>query len=344
MKIIFITRTWHGTGGMQRFSRDFARYLSEEYGDDAIVLHPSARGAVSSAVFAGRALVAGVRYGRGAQVHLGDASLIVPGVLIKRLTGARLSVTVHGLDVLYPKPWYQWMIRHFLPAADRVCAVSTATADAAARRGVLRERLVVIANGIRSGADDPVRVAHERGPMLITVGRLIPRKGVAWFIESVLPRLLQEFPALQYHVVGGGPEAEEIRRIAVRLHLAQHLRLHGVVDDRERDALLLQSDVFVMPNVEIAGDMEGFGIVCIEAGNLGVPVAASRLQGITDAVREGETGKFFTPGDAADCARVIGGLLHHPMPAEDVRRSTERHFNEAELFRTYRDTVFSVHS
>jgi phosphatidyl-myo-inositol dimannoside synthase len=340
MRMIFLTRTWHGTGGMQRLSRDLARCMEEEYGKDAIVVHPSARGALPLLAFAVRAFLLGVRGGAGAQVHLGDVSLILPGVIIKRLTGARLSVTACGLDVLYPKGWYQRMVRMCLPMADRVCAVSDATADAVRERGVSADRIIVIPCGIWTDDRDAVRIAREHGPMLITVGRLIPRKGIAWFIDQVLPLLLSDFPGLQYHIVGDGPEAARIREATARQHVAEHVCMHSPCDDAARDALLLQSDVFVMPNVSIEGDMEGFGIVCIEAAKFGVSIAASRIQGISDAVRDGETGRFFEAGNAADCARVIGGLLLHPLQPADIRAAAEEQYGWPRLFARYIHDVF----
>lgn len=340
MNIIFITRSWHGTGGMQRLSRDLARCMTEEYGERAIIIHPRSRGIVSLAAFTLRALMIGMRYGKTAQVHLGDASLVVLGVIIQKFTGATLSVTACGLDVLYPKRWYQRMIRMFLPQADRVCAISTATADAVQRRGVMPERIVVIPCGVWTNSDREERTVSERGPQLITVGRLIPRKGVAWFVREVLPLLIRQFPDLQYHIVGDGPDAALVHAAMDDRRLSQHVHMHGACSDAERDALLLQSDVFVMPNVSIHGDMEGFGIVCIEAAKLGVMIAASRLQGITDAVKDGETGLFFEPGNAVDCVRVITQLLTHPLPRAAIIERTEKEFGWMHLFARYVHEVF----
>jgi glycosyltransferase involved in cell wall biosynthesis len=117
---------------------------------------------------------------------------------------------------------------------------------------------------------------------LVTVGRLVPRKGAAWFVRHVLPRLSN----VLYVVVGVGAHRDEIVRAAAETGMTDNLWLVGSVSDARLLALLGSSDVFVMPNIVVPGNVEGFGIVAIEASASGLPV-----------VVDGENGRLVTPED-----------------------------------------------
>ncbi len=315
-EILFITRKWRGTGGMQRYSRDLRRCLRESD------VRPR---------------------GSGRCIHLGDAALAPLGWLLRLVTRSRVTITAHGLDLVYPLRPYRWLLRLCLPSMDMVVCVSHAAAAQAERLGVSADRIVIIPNGVwpQESADARMRRVGT-GPLLLTVGRLVRRKGVAWFIAEVLPLLRREFPELRYHVIGSGPEENSIKKIIQAKGLSSSVSLRGEVGDAERDAAYASADLFVMPNISVPGDMEGFGVVCIEAGARGLPVAAAKIEGLCDAVREGETGFFFEPGRAADAASVIRRMLREPMDPSAVSRATLRHFSWPDLFRRYRHEVFRI--
>jgi glycosyltransferase involved in cell wall biosynthesis len=147
------------------------------------------------------------------------------------------------------------------------------------------------------------------GPVLITVGRLVKRKGVAWFIEEVLPELASKYPSLTYLVVGDGEERPAIEAAIEKTNLRQHVRLLGQVSDELKEAAYTRANVFVMPNITVPGDMEGFGLVLLEASVRGLPVVASDTEGIKDAVSDGKNGVLVPPRAAAAFRREIGQFL-----------------------------------
>lgn len=324
---------------MQRLNRDLARQLEAAYGDRAMILHPHAASCIAYVSFVARSIVAALRYGSSMHVHGSDLALLPLLRLLQVLTGARTTVTACGLDVVWERRGYQWMVRRFLLRMQTVVCISAATAEAARERGA--HAVTVISCGL-SQASGVVRTVSDSNtsPVLLTVGRLVRRKGVAWFIEHVFPLLQQEHPGIRYIILGSGPEEPAIRRAIAKGGFADCMELHTCAEDSERDAFLLHADLFVMPNIPVAGDSEGFGIVCIEAAARGLPVAASRIEGVADAVIAGQTGRFFAPKDATDAARVISDLLRHPMQPADVAISTERHFSWSVLFPRYRAEVF----
>ena len=138
--------------------------------------------------------------------------------------------------------------------------------------------------------------------------------GGAWFVAEVLPRLAAD---VAYVIVGEGPEREAILSAAAAAGVADRVRLTGRLDDCDLAAAYAAADLFVMPNVPVPGDMEGFGLVALEAASAGLPVVASRLEGISEAVRDGRNGTLVLPLDAAGHAAAIGALL--ALPGSELR-------------------------
>jgi glycosyltransferase involved in cell wall biosynthesis len=337
--IIFITRSWHGTGGMQRYCKDLSGELAALYGDNLICIHPTFPGIMGLIGFMMRSFFVTIRYrNSNGYMHLGDMSLLPLGRIVKRMTGMRLSLTCYGLDILYPMSIYQWMIRRALPSADCIVCISRATADALKTKGVPDEKIHIIPCGI---TDTVPILSAERDPnLLLTVGRLVPRKGVPWFTENVLPLLIKEHESLRYTIIGSGPEVVRIRECIRRKNLEQYVTLLTDVPDADRDQLLDKAVVFVMPNVRIPGTMEGFGIACIEAAVHGAQIAASDIEGLKDSVIEGETGRFFPSEDAQACADTILNMLRDPLDSALVRETALARFAWPRIIQRYRDEVF----
>lgn len=339
--VLFVTRKASGTGGMQRYSEDLWRGCLSLYGSHARRIAPG--GSLASRIaFPLRAVTAGVLRGRkGDCIHFGDAALSPLAFLVKRICpSARVTVTACGLDITYPSRIYQWALRRTLPAMDAVVCISRATEQEVLRRGVPEERTIVIPcgawiEGVPSRCEPP-----SGSPVLLTVGRLVERKGVAWFLCEVLPEMLRTFPGLRYEIVGTGKDAKLIKKIIQERALDEAVSLHGYVTDSERDTLLQNASCLVCPNVPVEGDMEGFGIVCVEAAARGVPVAAARLEGLQDAVDEGGTGRFFRPRDAEGCARVIAEMLRNPLDASSVARAAREKYSWSVLIQQYATHVF----
>lgn len=165
------------------------------------------------------------------------------------------------------------------------------------------DRVRVIPNGI-----DPSRFplpAHPEavktlrgkgGPLppgallLCSVGRHVARKGFDWFVDQVMPRLP---PNVHYWIAGDGPKTPDIRAAIERHGLSGRVKLLGRIGDRELVALYASSHLFIMPNVIVPGDMEGFGVVMLEAGLCGLPSLASSLEGIRDVITEGLNGHLL---------------------------------------------------
>ncbi len=220
----------------------------------------------------------------------------------------------HGLDVVQNVGLYQ---KHIVPAAfrmlDAVAAVSQATGEACLRRGLDPHRLHVIPNGIdvdrfsglKPDTEGLEKLANGLSPgslLLCSVGRHVKRKGFDWFVEAVLPLLPEH---VHYWTAGDGPLTESCRQFIDRNGLHHRVRLLGRISDEQLLALYRKSDLFVMPNVHVPGDMEGFGVVLLEAGLCGLPAVGSDLEGIRDVISSGKNGYLVGSGNARAFADVI---------------------------------------
>ncbi len=341
MQILFFTRTWHGTGGLQQLSHDLWREIKKQYGADAELVCPRSSGIFSLMMFAVRALWIGIRSGRSVHIHLGDGSLCPLGAIITGITGAKVSVTVAGLDVIYNRRWYQWLLRQSLPYMDRICCISKATADEVHKRGISDDRIVIIPCGIdethlASPSHNPLPITHN----LLIIGRFIQRKGTVWFVDKVMPLLLKKKPDVHLTLLGDGPDRPLLQKLIRCNCLGDHITLLGAGDNAVREKAFADASLFVMPTIPVQGDMEGFGIVCIEASARGIPVVASRLDGVQDAVMENQTGSFFVPGNAEDCVRAMIDALDYPLDPQDVAAATKAHYDWSLLIDRYKTDVF----
>jgi phosphatidylinositol alpha-1,6-mannosyltransferase len=158
--------------------------------------------------------------------------------------------------------------------------------------------------------------------VLLTIGRLVERKGVDLVIEA-LPPLLADHPDLAYLVVGSGPREAALRRRARELGLGDRVVFAGAVPDAELPRIYNLARVFVMPSrfIRRKATIEGFGLVYLEAGASGLPVIAGTAGGATDVVRDGENGLLVDPESPAAIGAAIRRLLEHP---EEARRMGER--------------------
>jgi phosphatidylinositol alpha-1,6-mannosyltransferase len=157
------------------------------------------------------------------------------------------------------------------------------------------------------------RLALVDRPVVVCVSRLVPRKGQDVLIRA-LPAIRDTVPGAALLVVGGGPDMPRLQRIAVEQGVADHVRFTGSVPWAELPAHYAAGDVFAMPcRTRLGGvDVEGLGIVFLEAAATGLPVVAGDSGGAPDAVRDGVTGVVVNGRDVARVASEVGALLADP--------------------------------
>ena len=332
--VLFVTRKYPpARGGMEEFShRLFTHYPAPK---SLLALRRGQRWLPLWLVWS--IFRAAVMRPRPTVVHLGDAMLAPLAPVFRAATGAPVAVTLHGQDLTRDFGPYQRVIKRSLRGLLRsVVAVSGYTAAEAEAR--LGSRPGVIHNGVdavrfariqRATDAKAARVAlglPPTGDLIVSVGRLVERKGVCWFAENVLPRLPAE---CTFVVVGDGPERKLLQSL---LATDTRIRWLGQAPDDTVDALYACADLFVAPNVAIPGRPEGFGIAPAEAAAAGLPVLAADVEGLRDMA--GVAGAILLPSADARAwvDAIIAGAWRVSGPRrpvrdwDDVARDYERFF------------------
>ncbi len=349
MRLLFVSHSFpppdapmSNVGGMQRVATELHAALEKR--DDVAMRTLALRSSWKWVHLRAGLFLASlaVRLRREARAHEADAILFtsittaLPLLLASRrlkARGVRLAAIAHGLDVTDPNPAYQMAVRRLCRVLDVVMPVSRATGKELIARGLSRGRMQVVPNAVDVDRFTRDTADHTREPtskiesapslpvdafLLVGVGRLVRRKGFAWFIENVMPKLPDR---VVLWLAGDGPERQAIEAAIARNALQQRVRCLGKISEEELIALYKMGQLFVMPNINVPGDMEGFGIVMLEAGVCGLPTLAADLEGIRDVIEEGVNGWFAPSGNAKAFVDRIQRLLDAP---DELRRASKR--------------------
>ncbi|WP_040368044.1 glycosyltransferase family 4 protein [Balneola vulgaris] len=226
----------------------------------------------------------------------------------------------HGQDVKMPIGIYQNFVPKVFNALDGVISVSKATREECIKRGMQPDKGVALPNGfdMEDFSDVPdkesaiqeiekeFKVSLEGKSLLLTVGRQVKRKGHEWFISEVLPKIKSN---VIYMAIGDGPEHENLNQLLENSSVRDQVLLVGKQPDKVLKQAYAAADVFIMPNIPIPGDMEGFGIVLLEANLAGTPAVAADLEGIKDVVKNGHNGYKIGVRQSQDFANTVDELI-----------------------------------
>jgi glycosyltransferase involved in cell wall biosynthesis len=247
-------------------------------------------------------------------------------------TGVPLVCSFYGVELTFARssriPLLERFLRRAIRTADAVTAISTYT------EGLVRavhDRPVEL---IPFGATVPIPVQLPPPPpsppfRLLFVGRLVERKGVRYLLDAVAAARGAGADVVA-DVVGEGPTRPALEQHARALGLGSAVRFFGFVSDQELIRRYLACHAFVLPAVvDEKGDVEGLGVVIIEALAYGRGVIASAAGGITDIIQHDRTGLLVPPGDARTLAEAILTLARDPQRLERLGLAGRRHIENA---------------
>lgn len=234
---------------------------------------------------------------------------------------APVIVTAHGNEVLPVSSARRRWKR--LRAMTRGTVIATNSAYTAGLvRAILGDRAAPLVEIVPSPLPTPTapdaaamawaaEQAAGAGPVIATVARLEPRKGVDQVIRAV-PALAARHPGLRFLVAGGGPDRGRLEALAAELGLGDRVRFLGRVSEEQKSALLQQADLFAMPSRRDGDSVEGYGVVYLEAGWFGCPSLAGSAGGSSEVVADGDTGAVCDGADAAQVQAALAALLEDP--------------------------------
>lgn len=249
------------------------------------------------------------RMGRRGRYDIVHVYWPLPGALfglVARQGRARLVLTYMGAELVLARrfPLVPAFLRFVTRRAGAVVAISSYTQQALAEVAGMRAQVIPFGVAIPANTGE---AAVEPG-LILTVGRLIARKGQAYLIEA-MARLAGR-PEAHLVIVGEGHERPALEEAIARLGLQDRVRLAGRASDAELQRLYASCQVFALPGiVDPAGDTEMLGMVLLEAMRYGRPVVCTRVGGTADIVRDGVNGLLVPEKDAAALATALGRLL-----------------------------------
>ncbi|MEV5202152.1 glycosyltransferase family 4 protein [Streptomyces sp. NPDC053720] len=255
----------------------------------------------------------------GAAAPLG---LMAPA--LRRAGARRLVATTHGHEAGWAQlPAARQLLRRIGEGTDTITYLGEYTRSriapaltprAAARMAQLPPGVDEKAFQPSSGGDRTrAGLGLSDRPVVVCVSRLVPRKGQDTLILA-MPAILAQVPDAVLLIVGGGPYDKELRRLAEETGVGESVRFTGPVPWEELPAHYGAGDVFAIPCRTRRGglDVEGLGIVFLEASATGLPVVAGDSGGAPDAVLDGETGWVVRGGSVEESADRIVTLLRDP--------------------------------
>jgi len=247
---------------------------------------------------------------------------------LRRAGVTRIVALTHGHEVWWSKLWpFSWAMRRIGRGVDTLTYLGDFTRNAISRslKSSDVSAMVRIAPGIDTTHFAPDSSAHElkreldlaEKRVIVSVGRLVHRKGQDTLVES-LPFILEQNPDAHLLFVGVGPHLEYIHKRAIQLGVLSHISFVGRVQYSELPRFISVGEIFAMPSrSRLAGlEVEGLGIVYLEASACELPVVGGLSGGAPDAVLEGETGYSVDGLNPAAVAAAINALLADPDRAK----------------------------
>ncbi|MDE0472609.1 MAG: glycosyltransferase family 4 protein, partial [Ekhidna sp.] len=330
-QILFVTHKYPPSiGGMQTQSFELIKYAKRKMTVSSIIYRSNYPKILFLLSVTFKSFWKVLGDSRISLVHANDglmALFLTPLLLVRRV---KLCATVHGLDVVFNFSPYRWWVKRYLSKFAFLVAVSEATLEECVKIGIPKHKIHFIPNAVelpdkvgkdaefKNWIEETYQVSLENKLIIASVGRPVPRKGFGWFAKNVLPHI----PNSVYLVVGTAMESRGVilflQKILPSFIFEQLCKMLGVpldaivlieiagqgnrlvllnkISKEELFQTYLHTDIFVMPNLCVKGDFEGFGLVALEAGAFGAICLAANVDGIPSAVKDGVNGFLLESG------------------------------------------------
>ncbi|GAB7055979.1 MULTISPECIES: glycosyltransferase family 4 protein [Paenibacillus] len=263
------------------------------------------------------------------EIHFGNVYPIgLVGPIAKWVLHVDYYCYTHGLDILSlknTKRTYQsllFILRH----SKKIICNSKYTSEKVKEMGFSNENIVIVQPGIHEKPDVKHNLTEIKDrydlhnkKVILTVSRLVERKGHDVVLKA-LKTICRDNPDIRYVICGDGPYRKTLEKIANDYGLNQSVIFTGTLDNDELEGLYLCSNIFIMPSREIKenGDVEGFGIVFLEANYYGLPVIGGNSGGIPEAVLDQTTGFLVDPLNAEEIRVKLKELLTNEALAKQM--------------------------
>lgn len=292
------------------------------------------------------ALLKGLRFWGKApfDLVLGGSGLVAPVTwFLAGITKARSFIFVHGLDLVVDNVVFQWFFVPFIRHHDRVIANSQNTRELAIGKGSQPDKVTIVNPGstippessLLDAAQSRARLGFEKNKIILFVGRMVRRKGLSEFLEKAWPRIVAAEPDALLLVAGDSPDDALVKDPDGATRLVQAIKRYGqgtahflgAVGDETLWNCYAAAEALVFPLIRVSGDVEGFGMVVIEAAASGTPTVAFPVGGVVDAVADGVNGMLVPEGDYDAFADAVVSICKGGPPGPSACRKHAETFS-----------------
>ena len=272
----------------------------------------------------------------------------IPGLLLARLAGVPARIASYHGKFERLSRWreklHAWLINNGI--AQAVVAVSGRTRQVAIEEGIAEERIVVIPNGVTpfdiasvNQQETRKRLGLDPNDMfLLSVGRLVYPKGHEFLVKA-MTNVTANFSNAQAGICGEGPLRPQLESQIMKSNLADHVRLLGEWADIA--PVLAVADIFILPS-----RWEGLPMALLEAMAVGLPVIATRVEGVEETITDGVDGLLVPPEDSDELALAIVSLLEDPELRKKIgaaaRARVLQHYTTEAMCRKYYELMLGL--
>ncbi len=253
------------------------------------------------------------------------------GIALNAATGgqAKIVVSLHGFDLsLYFREQGEDIYKSLFDQADLFLPISEHWRQKLIALGYDSQKIMVHKMGVDT-KKFPFSIRSKGGATeILTVGRLIEKKGIRYGIQAVA-KLLEEHPAINYRIAGDGPLREELNNMIEQLGVGDRIKLSGWQAQGEIAELMGCAHILLAPSVTSSdGDQEGIPVVLMEALARGLPVLTTYHSGIPELVQDGVSGFLVSERDPDALVTKLKFFLEHPEIWREMGKAGRRHVEE----------------
>jgi phosphatidylinositol alpha-1,6-mannosyltransferase len=277
-----------------------------------------------------------IKQRRITQLHCGR--ILPEGViawLLNLFTGIPYVCYVHGedLETAQSSREQYFICGQVIKRAKTIICNSQNSANIVAKFGAQAASKTQV---LHPGVDSNIFVPKQRNQesltslnwidkrVVLTVGRLQARKGQDMMIKAI-PEIIKDKPNFLYAIVGDGEEFDALVKLSVELKVEQYVQFLRGITDEQMIECYQQCDLFILPNRTIDNDIEGFGMVLVEAQSCGKPVIAGDSGGTKETMLLGESGVIIDATLPSNIASTVVGMLSDEQKLKDMGSKGREH-------------------
>lgn len=260
---------------------------------------------------------------------------VITALILKKFKNIPYTIFTHGLEILETKnsPKSSYILKLCLKNAQNIIVTTDYLKNKIINKYYnldLNKKIIKVPPGVNSGFFQPNlntsslknKLDLKNKKIIFTCGRLVKRKNHQLVIKA-LPEILKKIPNAIYLIAGIGPEEKQLKKQVEELNLENQVKFLGEIKNKDLPLYYNLADIFCMPSLynEETGDIEGFGMVFIEAQACGTPTIGSNTGGIPDAIRNNIDGFLIDPKSSQDLASKIIKLLLDPELANKIGKA-----------------------